>query len=380
MEKSMKIAFICTSLEPGRDGVGDYTRRLAVEVIRQGHYSVALSLNDKYVFDEFKGIQQSESTDLPVLRLPAAWSMKARINHAKKYIDDFNPDWLSLQFVIFGYHYKGLPFGLGRQLAILGAGRRWHIMLHELWIGMEIGSSKKLALWGHVQRLIIRSVISTLNPEIIHTHTNLYQQQLAKLGFIAHHLPLFSNIPKVNNNDNGSEVFKSTKAKKSTNLILFGHIHPNAPVEDFAKEVAVYADKNNLEIYLTIIGRNGSEQTRWADKWAAAGMTVNVLGEQPVNNVSKELGAATMGISTTPIALIEKSGSVAAMHEHGLPVICVPCPWQPKNFNNLILTAGIISYQKGNLESIFTGRFDPPIMNSLSAITHQFIGTLLNRV
>lgn len=32
----MRLAFICVSLEPGRDGVGDYTRSLAAECIRQG--------------------------------------------------------------------------------------------------------------------------------------------------------------------------------------------------------------------------------------------------------------------------------------------------------------------------------------------------------
>ena len=43
----MKLLFLCSSLEPGRDGVGDYTRRLAGECLRQGHEVRLLSLNDK---------------------------------------------------------------------------------------------------------------------------------------------------------------------------------------------------------------------------------------------------------------------------------------------------------------------------------------------
>ena len=32
----MKIVFICGCLEPGKDGVGDYTRRLSAELIDHG--------------------------------------------------------------------------------------------------------------------------------------------------------------------------------------------------------------------------------------------------------------------------------------------------------------------------------------------------------
>ncbi|MDB4902314.1 MAG: hypothetical protein JWQ63_1595 [Mucilaginibacter sp.] len=372
--------FLCSSLEPGRDGVGDYTRRLAAELIRKGHFSIAVSLNDKYVSDKIDEFQQSESTVLQVLRLPATWEMKIRLVHVKKYIDDFNPDWLSLQFVIFGFHRKGLPFGLSNQLALLGKGRRWHIMFHELWLGMEVRSSKKHFLWGNIQRLLIKSLISSLKPAVIHTNTALYQQQISKLGFIAQNLPLFGNIPNVYNNDKELSLVQSIKTKKSINLVLFGHIHPKAPIDDFTNEVAMYGAKNGLEIILIFIGRCGSEQGKWADKWAASGMKVNILGEQPVNNVSKVLGTATMGISTTPIALIGKSGSVAAMHEHGLSVVCVPCPWQPKILKTLTIPAGILSYQKGNLESIFTGKFDTPIKNNVSIITDQFISALFNSV
>lgn len=373
----MKIVFLCGCLEPDRDGVGDYTRRLAAESIRQGHFSTVLSLNDKYVSDKFNDIQRSEGTDLSVLRLPAAWAMKVRLGYAKKYIDDFNPDWLSLQFVIFGFHRKGLPLGLGNQLLPLGLGRRWHIMFHELWLGMEMCTPKKHLLWGWAQRQLIKSLISTLNPKIIHTNTILYQQQLAKLGFIAQHLSLFGNIPKVYSTDERLNSIEPFKIGKSINFILFAQIFPDSPVDDFLDDVVMYASKNEVEITLTIIGRCGSEQEVWADKWAATGMAVNILGSQPANNISKALGTASIGISTTPAALIEKSGSVAAMLEHGLPVICVPFRWEPKNFKELKLPSGIMLYKKGNLEAILKGGFDSPAMNDVSGITHKLLSALL---
>ena len=41
----MRVTFICSSLEDGRDGVGDYTRRLAASVTRMGHAVQAMVLN-----------------------------------------------------------------------------------------------------------------------------------------------------------------------------------------------------------------------------------------------------------------------------------------------------------------------------------------------
>ena len=193
----MKIVFLCSSLEPGRDGVGDYTRRIATELIRQGHISAVVSLNDKYISHKFNGVQHSERIDLKVLRLPSTLSAKNRFKSAKNYIDEFNPDWLSLQFVIFGYQQKGLPFGLGHRLAFLGFGRRWHIMFHELWVGMEINTSIKHLLWGKIQRLLIKSLILQLKPKIMHSHTSLYLHHLANLGFESQILPLFGNIPQI---------------------------------------------------------------------------------------------------------------------------------------------------------------------------------------
>ena len=45
----MKIAFITSCLEPGKDGVGDYTRSLAAESSRNGHEVCLLALNDRHV-------------------------------------------------------------------------------------------------------------------------------------------------------------------------------------------------------------------------------------------------------------------------------------------------------------------------------------------
>jgi len=85
-----------------------------------------------------------------------------------------------------------------------------------------------------------------------------------------------------------------------------------------------------------------------------------------------------LGISTTPAALLEKSGSVAAMREHSLPVICVPCAWESAKFVNLELPEGIMIYKQGNLNEILNGDLNFTGLISVSDISNQFINSLSN--
>jgi len=361
-------------LEPGRDGVGDYTRRLACELINQGHSVAAVSINDKYIADPIITSQQNEGVELSILRLPASQPLNGRITEAQKYIDEFNPDWLSLQFVIFGYHPKGLPLWLNK-LALLGKGRKWHIMFHELWLGMEINASKKHLLWGRIQQYLIRNLIARLEPVVIHTHTQLYIQKLSDIGVKSKHLPLFGNIPVIGNKISNLYKFKEDG---SINMVLFGHIHPSAPVTEFAAEIAEYAKKHQFKLLLTMIGNNGAETEHWVKQFQKTGIKVNVLGEQAASYVSETMSNANMGISTTPAALLEKSGSVAAMREHGLPVICVPCTWESAKFVNLELPGGIMKYKQGNLDDILDSDLNFTGLISVSDISNQFINSLNN--
>jgi hypothetical protein len=110
----LRIAFLCGSLEPGFDGVGDYTRRLAGELTKQGHSTVIIALHDKTVPDKLEEKQTVDNIELPVLRIPAHYSSKKRFRSAGEWIRTFNPDWLSLQYVPYSFQNKGLPFGLRR--------------------------------------------------------------------------------------------------------------------------------------------------------------------------------------------------------------------------------------------------------------------------
>ena len=353
----MKIAFICGSIEPGKDGVGDYTRRLACGLKRLGHEVMLVAINDRHCKEKFNGVQYAEELMVPVTRVPSAMPAEEKLRRLKKALHSFNPQWLSLQFVPFAFDDKGLFFGLTDLLAKLGEGRSWHIMFHELWVGMEKESPAKHFWWGMLQKRLIMSLLRRLKPAAIHTQASLYLAQLQKMGFEAGHLPLFSNIPVLSpvitptNSSKGEDA-----AVKKISFVLFAAIHQGAPAQSFARDVAAYGKSAGIKFKLILVGRCGAGQEAWTKAWTEEGMEVSVLGEQPSQRLSEIFFTASAGISTTPYALAEKSGSVAAMQEHGLPVICVSYPWTPRWIKDLCKPKDIAAYPDWNIEEYVTPR------------------------
>ena len=348
----MKIILVCSSLEPDRDGVGDYSRLLAGALISQGHDCKLLALNDKFVRDVQHEVQFADDIRISVLRIPQG-ELKNRINEIQSWIKDFNPDLLSLQYVIFGYHNKGLPFFLSKKLLAISRGCSWHIMFHELWLGMAVQESTKLKLWGRIQKHLIKTLISSLKPKVINTQTSLYSIQLKKIGYKASCLPLFSNIPKIKNlqKHNTGNVVK---------LVVFGAIHTGALIEELAADAAKYSLKHNVPVSLTFIGRCGHEQDNWVNVWKSANLDVEVMGNQSADVVSAVLQNSTIGISSTGAAVVEKSGAFAAMCSHELPVLNISKPWQPTGIS-IDIPLGVTIYEPGTFEKYVTSF---PIMKS----------------
>ncbi|UOG75798.1 hypothetical protein MTX78_04180 [Hymenobacter tibetensis] len=356
----MKIVFVCGSLEPGRDGVGDYTRRLAAKLISQGHQVAAVALNDGYSKEEFLGSQDAESQELHVLRIPASYSSATRFARAQQWIDTVNPEWLSLQYVPFAFHKKGLPWGLDSSLERMGRGRHWHIMFHELWVGMDTEAPLKYVLMGRVQKYLINALLKKLRPAAIHTQTKLYQALLEKLGYKTHYLPLFGNIPVVSKASSPTQALHHAREQRDVALLVFGTLHPKSYFEEFTKEASQLAKAKGIRFSLTAVGRCGSGLDTFSKEWKGEGLPLNILGEQAEEEISQALSSATIGLSTTVLPLAEKSGTVAAMREHGLPVLCIAKPWEPCGISNLALPPGIVQYQQGQLEA-YLSNAQPPV-------------------
>ncbi len=101
------------------------------------------------------------------------------------------------------------------------------------------------------------------------------------------------------------------------------------------------------------------------------------MGEQSPEIISEVLSKATFGISTTPAFLIEKSGSAAAMKEHGLNILCVSRPWNPHGITSYQLPPGILEYKPGRIEEFIRCNFKSHDSNNITDITNQFVNDLL---
>jgi len=374
----VKVVFLCGSLEPGHDGVGDYTRRLAGELKRQGKQIFMIAINERNLTGLYvQGEQESEGTAIPVLRISGRINYRKRLQVAKQWIDAVDPDWLSLQYVPFSFHPKGAHIFLGRFLRRLGRHRRWHIMFHELWTGMDKESSKKHYWLGKIHRLLIKSLINTLNPAVIHTHTHVYLEKIAGLGYKANYLPLFSNIPFFEQESTSNPDDININRENKLLFVLFGGIHRNAPVAQLASDLVRYEKSNKTRVLLIIIGRNGPMQKQWTSIWALNGLELVLMGEQSPMMISKILHSASIGISTTPIQLAEKSGSVAAMREHQLPVLCVSRTWKARGIKNPEPPESIVEYKSGKLEECLAKAFKGKYaFNKITEVSHSLSDAL----
>ncbi len=333
----MRIAFITGSLEFGRNGVSDYTKSLIDQLRSVGHSCCALALNDLWCDKDKSGLCEVDGTMFYRLSNKIPW--KTRIKRSEGFLSDFQPDYISLQFVGYAYHPRAFVYGLAVRIKSLLIGRKLHLMLHELWIGESTEYGFKDRLVGYFQKHSTLRMIRELHPDVIHTSNDIYQLLLKKNGIHADLLPLFGNIPILKNPDTqiiykvlNKNGLKINAENRSQYVILgvFGTIHPQWRPEELLSQLIRYSRDLNERIVIIAIGRMGSQGEKLWDKMSdsySSKIGFIKLGEQSEASISNCLHTFDLGIATTPWALIEKSSSVAAMLDHGLPVLVTRDDW-----------------------------------------------------
>ncbi len=329
----MRIAFMSTCLEPGKDGVGDYTWDLASACAALGHDCSLIALNDRHVTSPLEETRDATVTPLDILRLPAGQPLPDRMRHARSWLTDREPEWISLQFVPYGFHPKGLVTGLRSRLEPLVQGRSVHVMLHELWIGSEPAAALRRRLVGWVQRQAILDLLRNLEPRIVQTTNPVYQQMLGEHGVTSSRLPLCGSIPVAPDADPywlddeliaaGVPEETARGHDRTWRFGLFGSIHPDWSPESLLTDLASAAAATGRLPILVSVGRQGPGATLWNDMRTRFGDRIGfaALGERPRSEVSALLQSVDFGIATTPWQIIGKSATAAAMLDHGLPVI-----------------------------------------------------------
>ena len=371
----MKLLFLCGSAEPGKDGVGDYTRRLCGELIRRGHHAQMISLCDKNSEVFVNQIQVIEMTDVLVNRIPINATYSQRLFLTNELVKEFTPDWISLQFVPYSFNPRGLPFWLPTFLKNIKGKHLWHIMFHELWIGMEDNSSLKNRCFGFLQTQLVRYILNNLNNLVVNTNTNLYQKKILDLGYDSNFIGLFSNIT----NDNCLEVKNHRILKREIKIAMFGGIHHSSPIQQFIFELKQELEKRDIRMLkFLFIGNCGKSLKEWTSILDAEKIEYEIYGYCSEQEISEKLLTCDMGLSTTPYLLIQKSGSVAAYIEHNLPVICVSRKWKVKDFNidNTNQFVNIFDFDYHGINKILDTKIKTPKVNTLSSVTNSFLKTL----
>lgn len=335
----MKLLLVCGSLEHGRNGVGDYTRRLAVELKKQGQQVRILALADAPHPDRDRHlqamieVQSADGDSVECLRLPASLSWSRRVALTREWLAGFPPDWVSLQFVPFAYQAKGICFGLGRRLRDAVGHARFHIMYHELWLGLDDKPTIKHRAWGLLQKRAMRKLHDQLRPLIVTTHADPYVQALRHEGIPAGLLPLFGNISPIQG-DAWRDIFvpalsdvdiNDTNRKSFYLAGVFGAVYPGWDLNRATTTVVPFAARAGVRLVVVFFGKSnlGASDIAYMREQMAGQALVVSLGERSETDVSRILNTLDLGVATTPLYLIEKSGSCAAMREHGLPVLVV---------------------------------------------------------
>jgi hypothetical protein len=388
----MKIAFLCSSLAQGRDGVGDYTRRLAGELVRQGHSSVIVGLNDPQIREVVFESQIIENVSISVLRLPGTMPWNKRMVESRKWLDNFNPDWVSLQFVPFGFNRRGLCFGLGKRLAATNIKASWHIMFHELWLGLAEKSSAKHRVWGTLQQRIIMDLVGRLRPQIVHTHVEPYRKVLHRKGIKTSILPLFSNIQLVNG-DAWEDFLEpllnqvSGKHKNRSELYLagvFGMVHPEWNAEQSINALLGLVRRFRKRLVVVFFGKsNLTPEALGKLKFSFQNRADAIMvGERTTTEISKILQSLDLGLATTPRQIIQKSGSVAAMLEHGLPVLVTRDDWRLRGDDtpeDRVSTRLLSIEQFLLLEALPTRKSRPPEKHGVELVASRMLEMMKTR-
>ena len=291
--------------------------RLARCLQRRGIQCLCIALSDGYVDNTLESTFADRQGDqILCIRISSRDSWTNKQSLLQQSLDSFNPDWISLHYVPYAFHNKGLAYQLSRCLCSLDVAVHWHVMLHELWFF----SWHRLSSWvlAPVQKLLLKNMISSLDANVIHTSNYYYQDGISSIGLKAHILPMFGSISP-------TTVTASQVTYHGWRFVLFGGILPDWDPGPLMRAIIGIAHQQSIpSIEFLSIGKSGAHgSTLWASlaSTAPAGVAYKLLGSLDSEEVSYWLQHSDFGITTSPSHLIGKSSSVAAMLEHGLPVI-----------------------------------------------------------
>jgi hypothetical protein len=320
---SPRVLFLAPTVAHGSGGVADYCRNLGVALSAEGFECHLASWNESQ--DE---LDHSAEDSLPVVGLQSATrTMKQKADRLREYLDEHEIDWVSLQFVNFGFGKRGLVAGLADVLAATIGERRCHIFLHELWLGAHRGAKLRDKVLGRLQKKQILHFLAQLKPRAIWTSVPYYQRLLAREGIASEVAPIFSSVPMTSQRVDEwllQQCAKTPAACAQSRPIfvgLFGSIYPDWPFREVLPRVLRWAGERH--VVFVLFGRNG-DATAFSDYVKAQPRAeLLLLGELAAEQIDRVMNTMDLALATTPAEGIGKSTSAIGFLERGVPTIAV---------------------------------------------------------
>lgn len=367
----MRIIFLCGSVEPGHDGVGDYTMKLASQLIKSGNDACVIALKDKYAKENLDYLQQIDGATLPILRLKLSLSSADRLKEIKKRVKVFLPDWISLQYVPYAFNKNGMPVFLAGFLKKIKNKSNWHIMIHEPYLPKQYSlKNKTIRLF---QILSLKLLKKNLKPHIFHTSISEYQQLLKEIAIESRLLGLFGNIPVPLNSKSNEKLFHL--GTRFTG-VYFGAAPTPIYHQTFIEKLKAFCKDYNENVKIIICGRSGKNGNKFAEEMEKAvapyGGVVNVIGELETVALSNLFSEADFGMSRVPPVFVGKSGSAISMLEHGLP-LWIPLQNEREIIEYVDYRPDLCYYE---LSEIFNLKERKKFDSRLAEIANKLIGDL----
>lgn len=316
------VLFLAPAIRTGAGGVADYCRRLSGALVGKGFECHLASWSEREA-----DLPQSASGAVRTLFLEqeGGSTIAAKAERLREYIEQHRIEWVSLQFVNFGFANRGLIFGLGNTLSHALSGKRVHLCLHELWVRDHAGRDFRKRLLGAVQRRQLLHLVATLRPEQVWTSIDYYARQLARVGIQAAVVPIFGNI-SISDARADDLILQRLdplptghQREKYFFVGLFGTIDSSWPYRRVIPQIVQIAGAR--KVVFVLFGRNGDTQAFADYVKSLASADLISLGPLDETVVDQVMNSMDVALATTPAEGTFKSGSAVAFLERGVPTV-----------------------------------------------------------